>query len=204
MPLLICDPEAIILESMNRCHLYVFLFQCNLCSANGTRTPHRQTQPRYPLDDLMSTGWTHAIAKERQVLLKAPPRSDISVFRAPGGKAADGQIQLPPLSKSPTPRTCHLISPCGCGPSVRKHFATRCPPWLKSGRAVSEGWPPLLLLTHFSQVLASLCQAGKPTKELLGLPEAQIRSSFSVWGEKKKIQPLSSGGGGGSLRKPEP
>lgn len=65
MPLLVCDPEAIIPEFMNRCHLYVFLFQCNLCSANGTRTPRGQTQPHYTLDDLMSMGWMHAIAKER-------------------------------------------------------------------------------------------------------------------------------------------
>lgn len=157
----------------------------------------------------LSTRWPHVHGMDachcqgKAGFTESPPRSDISMFRAPGGKDADGQIQLPPLSKSPTPRTCHLISLCGCGPSVRKHFATGCPQWLKSGRAVSEGWPRLLLLTHFSQALASLCQAGKPTKELLWLPEAQIGSSFSVWGGKK-IQPLSSGGGGGSLRKPEP
>lgn len=65
MPLLICHPKAMRLESMNHCHLYVFLFQCNLCSASGTRTLGSQAQPHDALDDLMSTRWMHVIAKEK-------------------------------------------------------------------------------------------------------------------------------------------
>ena len=65
MPLSTCHLEARILESMNHCHLYVFLLQCNLCSANGTRTPGSQAQPHDTLDDLTSMRWVHGIAKER-------------------------------------------------------------------------------------------------------------------------------------------
>lgn len=139
MPLLNCHLEARILESMNHCHLYVFLFQCNLCSANGTRTPGSQAQPHDTLDDLTSMRWVHALPRKGR-FPESPPCSDISMFRAPGGKDADGYIQLPPLSKSSTPLHLPLDLSMGLCPLCQEAFCTGCPQWLKSGRAVSEEW----------------------------------------------------------------
>lgn len=133
---------------------------------------------------------------------ESPPRSDISVFRAPGGKDADGQIQLPPLSKFSPPMHLPLDLSVWLWPLCQEAFCNRMPSVAQEWQGCVRG----MAATAATDTFQSSLSQPLPSRE------ADKRAAVTAWGSnqiiilslgEKNIQPLSSASGGGSLRKPE-